>query len=51
MWETKKNAVEEPEMENRHGRERVEADIGAAGMEGVTDKRLPLVTEEGEAGE
>lgn len=51
MWKTEEDEVEEPETEDGHGGEHVEADVRAAGLDGVADEPLLLVTEEREAGE
>lgn len=51
VGKTEEDEVEEPEAEDGHGGKRVEAHVGAARHDGVADKSLPLVTEEGESGQ
>lgn len=49
MGESEEDEVEEPEAQDGHGSEGVEADVGAARLDGVADEALLLVAEEGEA--
>lgn len=49
MGKSEEDEVEEPEAQDGHRSERVEAHGGAARLDGVADKALLLVAEEGEA--
>lgn len=49
--ETEQDQLEQPEAEEGEGSEAVEADVGAARLDGVAHKALLLVPEEGIARE
>lgn len=51
VGKTEQNKVEEPEAEDGHGSERIEAHVRAARLDGVADESFLLVTEEGESGQ
>lgn len=48
MGKTKEDKMEDPEAEDGYGSKYVKAHVRAARLDGVADKSLLLVTEEGE---
>ena len=51
VWQTQEEDVEQPEAKQGNGGEQVEANVGAARLDGIADEALLLITEEGEAGQ